>query len=165
MSEEEQESDENKVVEPKNMKVVGDNKHPTRFSDTILASFPLRVKRDDIRFHTKPILDIKTNAREITFIANYKKLKVICASIINVERTHKAKMIETRTEHEWKMSNTLGICRNMATYIDRFKMRPSELNVEYLKDIPSDPVWFFIKPYYEYGTLRNYLDDKTKKGE
>jgi hypothetical protein len=138
-----------------------------RFADTIPKTFPLRVKKEDIKIHKTPIVDTETIAREITFVAKYNRLNIICVAIIPAKRpcTDQTDLVEPRNEYEWEMSNTLSICRNMATYIDYFIMSPGEMNVKYLKDLPNHPARFFIKPYYEYGTLRAYLNGKAKKGK
>ncbi|KAI7907278.1 uncharacterized protein BX663DRAFT_426319 [Cokeromyces recurvatus] len=64
------------------------------------------------------------------------------------------------------MSEKLRLCRNMATYLGQFKADPIELNIDFLNNTIAEkklPAWFFIKPYYELGTLRHYLRERKKK--
>lgn len=134
----------------------------TEDGNTVTTMFPLRITPKDLEFCTIPIHDKGSRAREITFSAVYRKLKVICVGIFNGKAsTRTALFIEGRHQYEWDMSNALSICRSVATYIDYIEMSPNEMNIKYLS---NEPVGFFIKPYYQNGILRTYMNDKAKRG-
>ncbi|KAI8334495.1 hypothetical protein BD560DRAFT_340635 [Blakeslea trispora] len=62
------------------------------------------------------------------------------------------------------MSCLLVVCRNMGTFIGRFKATCKEANVRIPDFTTQSEFWFLIEPVYQYNTLSDYLKTLESNG-
>lgn len=145
--------------EPEN----GQEQHQTIKHIELERFFPLKFDAKNANIDARPLSDKMSNySREITFKGIYKKIDILCTCVIP---SNNAKCFDIMNKHEWKISERLMPCRYMATYINRFRtIRNSFIN-GIIEDESNSSVWYFVKPYYEKGTLAKYLMDKRNQSK
>lgn len=124
--------------------------------------FPLDLDTTLIRIDKQPLTDtMKDHRREISFKGSYKRLDIMCTCVVP---SLNDSYFDDMNRHEWDMSDALLPCRSMATYINRFRSKRNAALNDVIGDTSEQPVWFFIKPYYEKGTLASYRLSKQRQG-
>ncbi|CEP18381.1 hypothetical protein [Parasitella parasitica] len=111
--------------------------------------FPLDFDINKAVINTVPLTDrLGDHSHEITYKGYYRTLGFACTCVKPSKGTN---CFDEMIQYEWEMSEKLMPCRNMATYITRYKAKQ-----------PS--TWFFIKPYYPRGSLAQYwMGNRTQK--
>ncbi|KAK4510877.1 uncharacterized protein ATC70_005312 [Mucor velutinosus] len=124
--------------------------------------FPLEFDPQFIHIDKQPLMDkMKVHSREITFKGSYKRLDIMCTCVVpSIGDSY----FEDMNRYEWEMSENLLPCRGMATHINQFRSKRNAALNEIIGDESDQAVWFFIKPYYEKGTLANYRLSKRYQG-
>lgn len=129
----------------------------------LTRSFPLDFDAKFIRIDKQPVMDkMLDHSREISFKGSYKRLDIMCTCVVP---SLNDSFFEEMNRYQWKMSDNLLPCRSMATHIHHFKSKSSAAFSEIIGDTLDQTVWFFIKPYYERGTLANYRLSKRRQGK
>lgn len=125
--------------------------------------FPLKFDAKDANIDTRSFSDKMSNySREITFKGIYKKINVLCTCVIP---SNNIKYFDDMNKHEWKISERLMPCRYMATYINHFKADRNSLINGIIGNKSNGSAWYYVKPYYEKGTLAEYLMAKRNQSK
>lgn len=124
---------------------------------------PLDFDAKLICIDKQPLTDImKDHRREISFKGSYKRLDIMCTCVVpSINNSY----FDDMNWYEWEMSDNLLPCRSMATYINYFRSKRNAALNDIIGDTSDQSVWFFIKPYYEKGTLANYSLSKQCQGK
>ncbi|KAL9550271.1 hypothetical protein MBANPS3_004795 [Mucor bainieri] len=124
--------------------------------------FPLDFDIKSISINTPPVMDkMKDHRREISFKGSYKQLDIMCTCVVP---SLNSSYFDDMNRYEWQMSDHLLPCRGMATYINHFRSKRNAALNEMIDDGSDQAVSFFIKPYYEKGTLASYRLSKRSRG-
>ncbi|RCI05426.1 hypothetical protein CU098_013233 [Rhizopus stolonifer] len=118
---------------------------------TLESLFPLTLSPSDIELD--PTM-VASDDSAYVYKGKYRQLGILCTCIKPQE--------ETRAQYEWAMSQMLSACRNMETYIGRFKSTAEHMRIKLPEGSKKATCWFFVKRSYQ--TLEEYMAlQKSKK--